>query len=106
MSSYDFKGVEQNTRVFLESLQQNPGPPIYKLSPVQARDVLSGLQAGPIKRLPADIDNRTVQGGPIGEISIQIVRPPNSSNETLPVIMHVHGGGWVLGGFDTHDKLG
>ena len=27
-----------------------------------------------------------------------IVRPPNSSNETLPVIMSFHGGGWILGG--------
>lgn len=105
MSSYDYIGVEQNTRVFLESLQQNPGPPLYKLSPEQARNVLSGLQAGPIKKLPVDIDNRTIPRGPTGEISIQLVRPPNSSNETLPVVMYFHGGGWVLGGYDTHDRL-
>ena len=105
MGTYDYTGVEQNTRAFLESLQQNPGPPLYKLSPKQARDVLSGLQAGPVKKLPADIDNRTIPGGPTGEISIQIVRPPGSSNETLPVVMHFHGGGWVLGGIDTHDRL-
>src|ERR671921_2936965 len=105
MSSYDYIGVEQNTRAFLESLQQNPGPPLYKLSPEQARNVLSGLQAGPIKKLPVDIDNRTIPRGPTGEISIQLVRPPNSSNETLPVVMYFHGGGWVLGGFDTHDRL-
>ena len=105
MSSYDYIGVEQNTRAFLESLQQNPGPPLYKLSPEQARNVLSGLQAAPIKKLPVDIDNRTIPRGPTGEISIQLVRPPNSSNETLPVVMYFHGGGWVLGGFDTHDRL-
>jgi len=105
VGTYDYTGVEQNTRAFLESLQQNPGPPLYKLSPKQARDVLSGLQAGPVKKLPADIDNRTIPGGPTGEISIQIVRPPGSSNETLPVVMHFHGGGWVLGGIDTHDRL-
>lgn len=105
MGTYDYTGVEQNTRAFLESLQQNPGPPLYKLSPKQARDVLSGLQAGPVKKPPADIDNRTILGRPTGEISIQIVRPPGSSNETLPVVMHFHGGGWVLGGVDTHDRL-
>ena len=105
MANYDYTGVEQNTRAFLESLQQNPGPPLYKLSPQQARTVLSGLQAGPIEKLRADIENRTIPGGPNGEISIEIIRPPNSDSETLPVIMYFHGGGWVLGGPDTHDRL-
>jgi acetyl esterase len=36
---------------------------------------------------------------------IQIVKPPNTGNETLPVIMYFHSGGWVLGGFDTHERL-
>lgn len=91
----------------MESLQQNPGPPLYTLSPEQARDVLSGLQVSiPVKKLPADIEDRTVPGGPNGtDISIQIVRPPGGSNETLPVVIYLHGGGWVLGNFDTHERL-
>ena len=39
------------------------------------------------------------------DVSITIVRPPDSNNETLPGIMFFHGGGWVLGGFDTHERL-
>jgi acetyl esterase len=107
MTTSSFKGVEQHTRAFLESLQQNPGPPLYTLSPEQARAVLSGLQASiPVKKLPADIEDRTVPGGPDDtDISIQIVRPPGGSNETLPVVMYLHGGGWVLGDFDTHERL-
>jgi acetyl esterase/lipase len=107
MNTSSFKGVEQHTRAFLESLQQNPGPPLYTLSPEQARDVLSGLQVSiPVKKLPADIEDRTVPGGPNGtDISIQIVRPPGGSNETLPVVIYLHGGGWVLGNFDTHERL-
>jgi acetyl esterase len=107
MNTSNFTGVEQDTRAFLESLQQNPGPPLYTLSPEQARAVLSGLQAGiPVKKLAADMENRTIPGGPNDtDISVQIVRPPNTSNETLPVVMYFHGGGWVLGGFDTHERL-
>ena len=105
MGTYDYTGVEQNTRAFLESLQKNQGPLLYKLSPQQARDVLSGLQAAPVTKLPAEIENRIIPGGPTGEISIQIIRPPSSRNETLPVVMYFHGGGWVLGGVDTHDRL-
>jgi acetyl esterase len=101
----DYSGVEKNTRAFLESLQQNPGPPLYKLSPQQARAVLSGLQAGHVEKLPADIEDRTIPGGPIGEVSIRIIRPSNNAKATLPVVMYFHGGGWVLGGPDTHDRL-
>ena len=36
---------------------------------------------------------------------IQIVKPQGSGNKTLPVVMYFHGGGWVLGGFDTHERL-
>jgi acetyl esterase len=107
MNPSNFTGVEQKTRGFLESLQQASGPPLYKLSPEQARAVLSGLQASiPVKKLPADIKNHTILGGPNGtELSIQIVRPPNNNNKTFPTIMYFHGGGWVLGGFDTHERL-
>jgi acetyl esterase len=103
---HDYAGIEQNTHAFLENLQKAGGPPIYKLSPEQARTVLSSLQAGHIKRSPtAKIEDRKIPGGPTGEISIRILRPENSDMKKLPVIMYFHGGGWVLGGMDTHDRL-
>ncbi len=105
MQKPDYTGVEQNTRAFLEKLLLSTGPPLYKLSPEQARGVLSGLQAGSIQKLPADIETRTLPGGSIGEVSISIVRPSNSGDRALPVVMYFHGGGWVLGGADTHDRL-
>lgn len=53
--TYPYTGLEPNTRAFLENLQQKEGPPIYSLSPQDARAVLSGLQANtPAKLLPAD----------------------------------------------------
>ena len=35
---------------------------------------------------------------------VRIVRPPDAAG-TLPVILYMHGGGWVLGNADTHDRL-
>src|ERR687898_1879754 len=105
METHNYSTVENNTKLFLEKLQQGGGPPLYTLTPTEARNVLSGLQAGPIEKLPAEIENKTIPGGPNGEISIQIVRPQGSGNETLPVVMYFHGGGWVLGDFDTHNRL-
>ena len=99
-----YANVEQKTRAFLENLQKQGGPPIYTLSPKEARKVLSNLQASvPVEKLPAAIENRTIPG-PKGSISITIVRP-QGSNDTLPVVMYLHGGGWVLGDFDTHERL-
>ena len=65
MSKNLYIELEQNARAFLESLQQQGGPPIYTLSPDKARAVLSGLQASSsVQKLPADIENRTIPGGP------------------------------------------
>jgi acetyl esterase len=105
METYNYSNVENNTRIFLEKLQQSDAAPLYTLTPSEARKVFSGLQACPIDKLPAEIENKTIPVGPNGEISIHIVRPPGSGNETLPVVMYTHGGGWVLGNFDTHERL-
>ncbi len=102
MNKLDYSTVEQETKKFLESLQ---GPPLYTLTPNEARAVLSGLQSKDVQKLPAEIDDHAIPGGPNGDIKIKIVRPQGSKNENLPVAMYFHGGGWVLGGFDTHERL-
>ena len=98
MSKSLYSELESHARLSLDNLQKERGLPIYTLSPDKARAVLSGLQASyPVAKLPADIENRTIPGGPDGEnISITIVRPPNRNNETLPVVMYFHGGDGFL----------
>jgi acetyl esterase len=66
--------------------------------------VLDDAQALPVAKLPADIVDRSVPGGPDGDVSIRIVRPPGS-RAALPAIVYIHGGGWVLGNAETHDRL-
>jgi acetyl esterase len=107
LGTFNHTGLEKNTKALLDGLQEKGGPPIYTLSPEKARAVLSELQASiPVKKLPAIIENRTIPAGPAGkDVSITIVRPANSNNQTLPVAMYFHGGGWVLGGFNTHERL-
>ena len=106
IESSNYSTVEKNTKLFLEKIQQSGAPPLYTLTPSEARKVFSGLQSSvPIQKLPAEIENKTIPGGPNGEISIQIVKPQGSGNETLPVVMSLHGAGWIVGGFDTHERL-
>ena len=52
MESSNYPTVENKTKLFLEKLQQSGGPPLYTLTPTEARNVLSGLQACPIEKVP------------------------------------------------------
>lgn len=89
---------------FLDELAEKGGPPLNELQPEEARKVLRALQSGNVAKLPADIEDRTLPVGPTGKVSIRIVRPRGAKG-TLPGVMYFHGGGWILGDQDTHDRL-
>jgi acetyl esterase len=97
--------LDPKIRKFIEALEAKGGEPIYKLSPAEARNVLETLQSQPVKKLDAKIEDLTIPGGPSKEVSIRIVRPGNYTGGALPVVMYFHGGGWILGSKNTHDRL-
>lgn len=97
--------LDPKIRMFIEALNAKGGPPLYKLSPADARKVLENIQSQPVKKLDAKIEDLTIPGGPTKEISIRIVRPANYTSGALPVVMYFHGGGWILGSKNTHDRL-
>ena len=78
-------------------------PFIYELTPDEARKVLDDVQAAPIDKLPVE-DRWITVPAEVGDVRVRIVRPPGAK-ETLPAILYMHGGGWVLGNAGTHDRL-
>jgi acetyl esterase len=96
--------LDPTARKFADMLAASDGPPIYTMTPEDARGVLNGLQAGPIDQLPADIRTLTLPVGPTGTTEVHVVRPQDASGR-LPVIVYFHGGGWILGNFKTHERL-
>ena len=62
------------------------------------------MQAGDGAKPEADSEDRSIRGGPTGEIALRIVRPRDLPGPH-PVVMHFHGGGWILGDKETHDRL-
>jgi acetyl esterase len=56
--------LEPKTQAFIDQLAG--APPIYTLSPKDARDVLAGAQKGDVKKLAADIEDRVLNIGPTG----------------------------------------
>ncbi len=96
--------LEPTTQSFIDALTAAGGPPLYTLSPAAARDVLAGAQAQPVAKLNVEIEDTTFPVGPTGSVRIRIIRPPDAGG-VLPVVMHFHGGGWILGDKDTHDRM-
>ena len=95
-------GVERHTQAFLEALAKGGGQPLETLSPADARQVLVGAQRG-ARLPPADVSEKiiTVEDKPL---KLTIVRPAGAKG-VLPGFIFVHGGGWILGDFPTHERF-
>jgi acetyl esterase len=82
-------------------------PPFEQLTPDQAR---SAYAAGwDFLQQPAQ-DVAQVQDvqipGPGGPLMLRIYRAAGTSaDEALPCLLFLHGGGWVIGNLDSHDRL-
>jgi acetyl esterase len=95
--------LEPTTQAFIDSLAG--AAPIYTLSPEAARNVLAGAQKSvSVKLAPARSEDRVLNVGPKGRTDIRIYRP-ESTKGPLPAVIYTHGGGWVLGDRETHDRL-
>ena len=93
--------LEPASQAFVEATAVPPL--LYELTPEAARKVLDDVQAAPIFKL--DVDEHWIMvPAEVGHVRVRIVRPQNVAGP-LPVILYMHGGGWVLGNADTHDRL-
>src|SRR5262245_30310701 len=93
--------LEPASQEFVEATSTPPF--IYELSPDEARKVLDDVQAEPIDKLPVEEEWITVPAE-VGDVRVRIVTPPEAAG-TLPAVLYMHGGGWVLGNAHTHDRL-
>lgn len=79
-------------------------PYLFQLGPDQGREKLNEIQGDDVAKPDVDIQDMVVPGGPLGQVPIRIVRPKGAQG-TLPVILYLHGAGWVFGNSHTHDRL-
>jgi len=94
--------LEPHTQQFIDSLAGAPA--IYTLSAADARSVLVRAQSAPVGKPRAQIEDLTFPGGSTGSVPVRIIRPAGAAG-LLPTVMYFHGGGWILGDRDTHDRL-
>jgi acetyl esterase/lipase len=96
--------LSKEVKEFLKVLNNPNNPPIESLNKEAARRVLINAQASVnvdlsgIDEMEKDI---LVDGF---NIRLNLVRPAGN-NEKLPAFIFLHGGGWILGDYQTHKRL-
>ncbi|MCE7011258.1 alpha/beta hydrolase [Kibdelosporangium philippinense] len=91
--------LEPAAQAFVEATAEPPY--LFDLPPAEGRVAVDGVQDGPVDLPPADIETLTdIPGVP----EVRIVRPQGATGK-LPVIVYIHGAGWVFGNFHTHERL-
>lgn len=95
--------IDKGTREFLKVLNTG-GTPLEELPIADARNVLVGAQAGVKVDLSGIEESEKTITTDGHTIKLNIVRPEKVKGK-LPVFIFVHGGGWVLGDYPTHQRL-
>ena len=102
--------MNTNTEVTLETpaaefAAATAQPPyLFDLGPIEGRKVVDEVQSGDVAKPDVDETWVTLTGGPTGSVDVRIVKPAGATG-TLPVIIYIHGAGWVFGNAHTHDRL-
>ena len=103
--------ANKQMQAVLDQLQQLGGKPIESLMPEEARKqpspadaVKAILQSRGQSTAPekvASVKNQTIPGVD-GQIPVRIYTPKGEG--PFPVIVYIHGGGWVIADLDTYDS--
>jgi acetyl esterase/lipase len=93
--------LEPEARAFAQAAAQPPT--LVERGVDGARALLDDVQASPIPKLDVNDEWITVSAD-VGDVAVRIVRPTDAAG-LLPVVLYIHGGGWVLGNAGTHDRL-
>ncbi|MFB7788004.1 alpha/beta hydrolase [Streptomyces vinaceus] len=95
--------LEDAAQAFADATAKPPF--LYEIPVAEGRKAVEDVQSGDGVTLPSvDDEWIVVPGGPTGEVRTRIVRPRGATG-VLPVVLYIHGAGWVFGGAHTHDRL-
>ncbi|GAB3705930.1 alpha/beta hydrolase [Amycolatopsis oliviviridis] len=89
--------LEPAAQAFVEATATPPF--LFQLPPDEGRKAVDEVQSGDVELPAADVETTHVDG-----VEVRIVRPQGVTGP-LPVIVYIHGAGWVFGNFHTHERL-
>jgi acetyl esterase len=94
--------VHPQVQVLLDQLAAVGGAPLSELSPTEARAVFKNLTALDQPEEVARVDDRLVPGDG-NDVPIRVYTPADAVGGSAPLLLWLHGGGWVIGDLDTAD---
>lgn len=94
--------VDPEVWQYLGEMADGPAPNLHTLSVTGARKMMQDLYARGDGEAVGRVDELSIPGA-TGEIVIRVYTP--EGEEPFPALVYFHGGGWALGGLDTHDGL-
>ncbi len=94
--------LEPEAQAFAEAEALSPLP--FTLGPQQGRLSLEEAQSSKVCKPAVEREDLTITDGPSAQVALRILRPQHAQTP-LPVIVYIHGAGWVFGSPQTHDRL-
>ena len=94
--------LEPEAQALVQATAEHPF--LFELPPDDGRTVLEDLQSGDVTVPVVEVWDIDVPGGPRGTVPVRVLRPEGRT-DALPVILYIHGAGWVFGSTHTHDRL-
>lgn len=95
--------LDPQAKALLDQFAAIGGQSLSSMSVPDARramEVLAAMRGEPAP-IGSAVDRRIP--GPAGDIPVRVYTP--NATAPLPLLVYFHGGGWVLGGLDTHDGV-
>lgn len=86
-------------RAYMDWLRAQRLQPLPALSVSDARARMRKMQQGDVSCYAVSVERHAIDG-----FSVQIVKP-SGVEKPLPVVVYYHGGGWVMGDFETHGRM-
>ena len=97
-------GLDPAAARVLELMRMAGRPPVETLTPDQAREAYrAGRAVLSPDPPPVALVRDLAIPGPAGAIPARLYRGAGTTEAALPVLLYLHGGGWVIGDLDTHD---
>ena len=95
--------LDPQAQTLLEKMRVSGILPFHTLPVADARQAIVDLVGKTPNPLPVyQIEDRVIPGV-AGPISLRIYTPAGTG--PFPVLVYLHGGGWVLGSLETHDPI-
>ena len=98
MSTYN---LEKPIEGLLAALANAPA--FNTMAPADARAMVDSVQSEPVPMPVVDVSVVTVPVS-VGDVQVHLIRPRGVTG-SLPAVLYMHGGGWILGSFISHGRL-